>query len=410
MSDAPTYAPVPQPPAQNELLVALGDLLRATFEHYSTAHALHWNVLGYQFVEAHGFLGDIYKAVWGRIDDIAEWVRRLDGQAPVVFGDFVATPAPVVEYCEGVTVLLGQTEDYIARLRPAINMANASGEAALSNFLADLLDESQKRRWMYRSILTAVGDEAEEDGAPEGAVVLEEPEGLTVPAPGMTVQEVEPAEPTVAPMRSLEVDCEYRRTDDGVETPRTERRASDGVELRSAPNGKLVLDGYATVYGYPYPIAGGPDAGGFTEKIARGAATKSIKDGADVVLLVDHQGAPLARTKSGTLQLTSDEIGLRVRAELDPENPRVAELRSAMARGDQDAMSFAFRVTRDAWRSKDGGPGFDVREISEVALHDVSIVTHPANPSTVAVLAEADPAPMRSLDLAREQVAALRDA
>ena len=399
MSDVPTYTPVPQPPAQTELLVALGDLLRSTFEHYSTAHALHWNVLGYQFVEAHGFLGDVYNAVWGRIDDIAEWVRRLDGQAPVVFGDFVATPAPVVEYCEGVTVLLGQTEDYIARLRPAINLANAAGEAALSNFLADLLDESQKRRWMYRSILTAVGDEAEEEGAPEGAVVLEEPEGLEIPAPGLVVAEVEPAEPTVAPMRSLDVDCEYRRTDDGVDVPATERRLSEKLELRSEGD-KLTVEGYATVYNYAYDIAGGPDQGGFTETIARGAAAKSAKE-ADVVLLVDHEGTPLARTKSGTLQLESDDVGLRVRAELDPANPKVAELRSAMGRGDMNAMSFAFRVVRDAWNQD-----YTNRTISEVKLHDVSVVGFPANPATVATLrSEEEAAPAgRSLDLARRQL------
>jgi HK97 family phage prohead protease len=98
-----------------------------------------------------------------------------------------------------------------------------------------------------------------------------------------------------------------------------------------------------------------------------------------VRLLVNHTGVPLARTKSGTLQLESDDIGLRVRAELDPSNPAVAELRSAMARGDLDEMSFGFRAIRDQWSSD-----YNERTITEVKLYDVSLVTYPANPATVA--------------------------
>lgn len=153
-------------------------------------------------------------------------------------------------------------------------------------------------------------------------------------------------------------------------------------------NGRPVLEGYATVYNYSYPIGGGPESGGFSEIIARGAATKSVSEAGnrdDVRLLIDHAGTPLARTKSGTLQLSSDDVGLKVRAELDPANPRVIELKSAMKRGDVDSMSFAFRAVRQSWNED-----YSVRTISEVKLYDVSVVTFPANPATVVKMRSRD--------------------
>jgi HK97 family phage prohead protease len=201
---------------------------------------------------------------------------------------------------------------------------------------------------------------------------------------------------------------EYRRTEEGVVVPERESRALSRVEIRMDGDAP-VLDGYATVYDFRYDVAGGPELGGFAEIIARGAAAKSAKE-ADVRLLVNHTGMPLARTKSGTMQLESDEVGLRVRAELDPSNPAVAELRSAMARGDLDEMSFGFRAIRDQWSSD-----YNERTITEVKLYDVSLVTYPANPATVAQMRAVEPVeelttePVagRSLALALRQYEAL---
>ena len=81
--------------------------------------------------------------------------------------------------------------------------------------------------------------------------------------------------------------------------------------------GAFKLRGYATVYDVPYPIAGGPEAGGWMETIARGATAKSIKDGADVRLLYDHGGIALARTASSTMRLVSDDMGMMVDADLE---------------------------------------------------------------------------------------------
>lgn len=167
---------------------------------------------------------------------------------------------------------------------------------------------------------------------------------------------------------------------------RTTRKGKVDVEVRQVAQMPQLttnergwnLRGYATVYDVPYPIAGGPDHGGFTEIIERGATAKSINDGADVRLLFDHEGIPLARTASGTMRLVSDDMGMMVDADLDSESPYAQSVRSAITRGDADHMSFAFRVVRQEWNDD-----YTVRRIKEVALYDASVVTYPASEATV---------------------------
>ena len=152
------------------------------------------------------------------------------------------------------------------------------------------------------------------------------------------------------------------------------RVAYSNLEVRASEDGTTLV-GYAAVFDSPSePMP-------FTEFVRRGAFQKTLKDGADVRLLIDHDGVPLARTKSGTLTLAEDDRGLRVEANLDPLNPDAARVISAMRRGDISQMSFAFRTIKDSW-SNDRA----VRELREVQLFDVSVVTFPAYESTVAEL------------------------
>ena len=157
-----------------------------------------------------------------------------------------------------------------------------------------------------------------------------------------------------------------------------ERRtvAYSTTEMRKEDGNKLV--GYAAVFDSPSePMP-------FTEFVRKGAFTKTLNDGADVRLLVDHEGVPLARSKSGTLKLMEDDRGLLVEADLDPANPDAQRVLSAMSRGDLSQMSFAFRTIKDSF-NKD----MTVRELKEVQLFDVSVVTFPAYEETSAELRKA---------------------
>lgn len=169
-----------------------------------------------------------------------------------------------------------------------------------------------------------------------------------------------------------------------------EARANTGVEVRAASDGgTLPLTGYATRYGYTYPVMGGKDSMlGWDETISKGACAKSIGEQDDVRLMFNHDGPPFARTKSGTMTLSSDDEGLLVQAELDTRDSQVRDMAVRLERGDLDQMSFAFQVTRQEWNED-----YTERFITECKLFDVSVVTYPANDSTsVGVGDEAPPA------------------
>ena len=150
--------------------------------------------------------------------------------------------------------------------------------------------------------------------------------------------------------------------------------AYTNLELRELGDGNTFV-GYAAIFDSPSePMP-------FIEYVRKGAFSKTLNDGADVRFLIDHEGVPLARTKSGTLSLIEDERGLRVEASLDPMNPDAQRVISAMRRGDLSQMSFAFRTIKDSWNND-----YSVRELKEVQLYDVSVVTYPAYEATVAEL------------------------
>ena len=147
----------------------------------------------------------------------------------------------------------------------------------------------------------------------------------------------------------------------GVETRTAEVRAADNAD-------ELIIEGYASVYDETYPV------GGFVERVSRGAFDHALRD--DVRLLLNHDGAPLARTTNGTLELRTDEKGLHYRAQLSDTQPG-RDLYKMIKRGDITQSSFAFTIEKESMDDK------GIRSIEKVGkLLDVSPVTYPASPIT----------------------------
>jgi HK97 family phage prohead protease len=145
------------------------------------------------------------------------------------------------------------------------------------------------------------------------------------------------------------------------------------VEVRAEDDGGITVEGYAAVFNQITDIGGM-----FREQIAPGAFKDAIgRD--DVVFLINHDGLPLARTRSGTLALSEDKKGLKMRTTLDAEDPDVKSIVGKMKRGDLDKMSFAFMPEVEEWDDTEDLP---LRTIRQASLHDVSIVTMPAYEGT----------------------------
>lgn len=173
-----------------------------------------------------------------------------------------------------------------------------------------------------------------------------------------------------------------------------EHRRTSSFEVREDSD-TITLTGYASTF-EPYEMYGGPDAGGWIEQLDRAAFTNTLREKPDLHLLINHEGMPLARTKSDTLQLGVDRHGLKVTAQLDRSDPDVQRLEPKMRRGDMDEMSFAFRVKGQKWECTEEFPedNYALRTITEVSLHkgDVSVVNFGANPTTSAELKSVDQA------------------
>jgi HK97 family phage prohead protease len=177
-----------------------------------------------------------------------------------------------------------------------------------------------------------------------------------------------------------------------------EKRVS--CELRLSSDSKKII-GYAAVYN-----RASEDLGGFIEYVRPGAFDRSLKSNPDVRALIDHDPSLiLGRTLSGTLILESDTTGLKVTID-PPPTSYASDLLTVMQRGDVSQMSFAFTSAVDDWKLVDGQR---TRDLIDLDLVDVSVVTYPAYPDTsVAVRALVGMQSEKDLKKLQEELAANR--
>ena len=150
-------------------------------------------------------------------------------------------------------------------------------------------------------------------------------------------------------------------------------------ELRAEGDGMTFI-GYAAKFNSP-----SEDLGGFVETIEPGAFRRSLRSRNDVKLLVNHDsGRVLASTRSGTMKLYEDEVGLRVEASL-PNTSDGRDMAELLRRGDLNKMSFGFSVIKDSWNQE-----MTQRTLKSVRLFETSIVAFPAYAATEAMVRSLD--------------------
>lgn len=142
------------------------------------------------------------------------------------------------------------------------------------------------------------------------------------------------------------------------------------------------VEGYATTYNQPYELWS-EDNYTVREQIDPKAFDET--DLSDVIMQYNHEGRVFARTSNGTLQLTSDEHGLRVNADLSgTELGR--QVFEEIEGGYTTKMSFGFRVgedIREITEDHETGKVDVLRTITKIdKLYDVSAVSLPANDAT----------------------------
>lgn len=160
------------------------------------------------------------------------------------------------------------------------------------------------------------------------------------------------------------------------------------IEQREVGTASRTIAGYASKFeSWSEPIMGW-----FKEKIARSAFDEC--DLSDVIMCFNHNADDvLARTISGTLSLSVDDIGLKFSFKA-PNTTRGNHMLELVHRGDINKYSFKFIVEADEWLYADGRSGdtelsgikkYDERTILKFSkLIDVALVVFPAYKDTEA--------------------------
>ena len=172
-----------------------------------------------------------------------------------------------------------------------------------------------------------------------------------------------------------------------IEERKTMIRNAEQITMNAEVRAVKTDDGTLRIGGYAATFGNEATGLNFREVIAQGAFTRTLAAENPIFLLVNHdmEQLPLASTKSGTLRLSEDSVGLRMEADLDPNNPRAVELASALSRGDVDKMSFAFTVAPGGDTRAEG-----LRTLTDLDLYEVSVVNLPAYDATAVGMRSAE--------------------
>lgn len=155
------------------------------------------------------------------------------------------------------------------------------------------------------------------------------------------------------------------------------------IELRTEGENDLIVEGYATTFNLPYELYNFGDYI-VQEQIDRHAFDNC--DMSDVIFQYDHSGRVMARTRNKTLELSTDDHGLKIRAHLGgTELGR--QLYEEIKGGYTDRMSFRFIVGKNKREVIEEDHERNVttvlRTIESISkLYDVSAVSIPANEAT----------------------------
>lgn len=154
------------------------------------------------------------------------------------------------------------------------------------------------------------------------------------------------------------------------------------LETRTEDDGQMIVEGYASTFNQPYTLADWPDFR-LDEQIDANAFDEA--DMEDVIMQYDHEGRVFARKRNNTLQVSTDEHGLKIRARLDGTTIG-RQLYEEIKGGYTDRMSFGFTVgedRREETEDHETGKVTVLRTITKIKkLYDVSAVSLPANDAT----------------------------
>lgn len=137
----------------------LSQLLSDEFALYLKARKYHWNVSGQMFNDLHAFFESLYVELDTIIDEIAERIKQLGGNAEGTMKEYLARtripeePGMYPTDRGMIASLLGGFESVIRDIRENLAGDEEHRDEGTAHFLVDIMVKHEKKTWMLRSVL-----------------------------------------------------------------------------------------------------------------------------------------------------------------------------------------------------------------------------------------------------------------
>lgn len=149
----------------------------------------------------------------------------------------------------------------------------------------------------------------------------------------------------------------------------------DNIEVRKDDDNKIEsFEGYVVKYDTRSHFLG------FYETVDKRAFDNTLKEDNNIFALYNHDwDKPLASTRNKSLELSTDDTGLRFKLTPKANTSFMKDVRELVNSGELRGMSFGFRVRDDEWTTKDG---HDYRTLKDVDIAEITLTHRPAYESS----------------------------
>lgn len=145
----------------------------------------------------------------------------------------------------------------------------------------------------------------------------------------------------------------------------------DSIETRALENNFMVITGYITKFNTISQFMG------FYETVSANAFDATLADGHNIWGLYNHDfDKVLGSTKTGSLVLEIDNIGLKFSLTLNPNISYANDVYQLVKSGEVEGCSFGFICNEESWSMQEDGS--DLRTLLNVTLLEVTITPIPA--------------------------------
>lgn len=150
----------------------------------------------------------------------------------------------------------------------------------------------------------------------------------------------------------------------------------------------IVVDDQTVIEGYAAKFNERSQFMGFYEEIDKRAFDQSLAKQENIYALYNHDTDKLlGSTRNGTLELITDDIGLRFKLTPKANTSYLKDVKELIENGEIRGMSFGFISQDDDW-TDDGE--FLLRTLKDVSLKEITITPYPAYESSEVALRSKD--------------------